>query len=390
MPLEITKTWDDVRLKQERLERVQAQMREHGIGAMYLNEKVTIRYLLNTKIPTAMAFVPPEGEVIAFVRPRDHGYVQSVHQNVREPVYDHASTWGPEGAFDADPSRLIDTLRGLMASHGVSGAALGVDNLDLVAIQALTAAGFRLAYAQPLLEHARAVKTQDEIAIYRTIGTQYAHAISAFQQAVRPGISENELAAVVVGAWYEAGGEQMAQLNVCAGENMNPWRRWPSQRILREGELVGLDLHGYGINGLRGDASRTFLVGEGKPTTDQADLYHKAYEYLQSTIDVFRAGRSYEDVMNDVPDVSETYKVQLHHYDIAHSIGMVPQGYPEVDPRNPPLEDELVPNQCLSIECYFGELGGDLAVKLEEQIIIRDGAPEIIGPDIPYDERLTG
>jgi Xaa-Pro aminopeptidase len=355
---------------------------------MYLNEKVTIRYLLNAKIPTAMAFVPPEGEVIAFVRPRDHGYVKLVHSNVREPVYDAASTWGPEDAPDASTGRLVSTLRDLMAANGVAGQPLGVDNLDLRAIQALTDAGFRLTYAQPLLEYARAIKTVDEIAIYRTMGQQYTHAVNAFRNAIRPGITENELAAVVVGAWYEAGGEQMAQLNVCAGENMNPWRRWPTQRKLRDGELVGLDLHGYGINGLRGDASRTFLVGDGSPSSDQLDLYQRAYDYLKVTIDQFRAGRSYSEVMQSVPDVESVYKVQLHHYDIAHSIGMVPQGYPEVDPRNPPLDDVLYPNQALSVECYFGEEGGEIAVKLEEQIIVRNGSPEIIGPDIPYDERM--
>jgi hypothetical protein len=48
----------------------------------------------------------------------------------------------------------------------------------------------------------------------------------------------------------------------------------------------------------------------------------------------------------------------------------------------------LVENQVLSVECYFGEIGGPFAVKLEEDIVVRDGPPEVLGRDMPFDGRL--
>ena len=388
MTVELKQTWDDDRLRRERLALVQAQMKRLGIAAMYIGENASVRYLLNLKIPSSSAFVPLEGEVIAFMRPRDEGYVKLHYANVRPPLYDSASAWGPGTAQEGGTDLLVRSLTALMEEHGVAGERLGVEKLDLPAFQALSGAGMELTYAQPAIEYARAIKTQDEVEIYRQIGGQYEHAMRAFRDALRPGITENELAAVVVAAWYEAGGEDIAQLNVCAGENMNPWRRWPSQRTVREGEFVGVDLHGFGAGGLRGDASRTFFVGD-HPSDEQRELYATAYEYLKATTDAFRAGRTYAEAMELVPPVADKYEFQLFNLQVAHAIGMSHSGYPEVEMRKPPIDDTLKENQVLAIESYFGEVGGTMAVKLEDFIVVRDGAPEVLGPDMPFDERFV-
>ncbi|HEY3117608.1 MAG TPA: M24 family metallopeptidase [Chloroflexota bacterium] len=387
MPMEITQTWDDDRLRQERVALVQQQMREQGVGALYIGDGTTVRYLLNIKVPSVQAFVPPSGDVLAFVRPRDAGYVKLQYSNIVEPPYDSAMAWGPEGGADAGANKLAAFIEDLMAQNGVAGEALGVDTLSFPALAAFNAAEIKLTYGQPCIEMARAVKTQDEIAIYRTIGDQYTHTVRAFREALRPGISENELAGLVVSAWYEAGGEEMAQLNVCAGENMNPWRRWPTQRAVRDEEFVGLDLHGFGPGGLRGDASRTFYVGE-YPTTEQRDLYKRAHDYLLGTIDAFHGGRTYADALARVPKIASKYEAQMYNYHVAHAIGMSHSGYPEVNNRKAPLSDTLKPNQVLSVECFFAEEGATQAVKLEEMIVVRDGAPEILTLDVPFDERF--
>jgi Xaa-Pro aminopeptidase len=382
------RSWDEARLKRDRLARIQDQMREHDVGALYLNDGANVRYVMTTKVPGCQLFVPVDGEVVAFVRPRDTGYVVKKHAQVREPIYDAGSAWGAEAATDDGPARFAGALADLMAEHGVGGQRLGLDDGDLPAMRALSDAGTELVYAQPLIEYGRSVKTEDEIAIYRAIGDIYENAVTAFREAVRPGVTENELAGVVIGGWFEAGGKEVAQLNVCAGENMNPWLRWPTDRPLRGDEFVGLDLHGYGPAGLRGDASRTFFVGDA-PAPGQAELYRQAYAYLRDTIELFRAGTSCGDVLANLPAVPSQYATQLFNYHVAHAIGVVPSGYPELDLRKPPIDDELQPNQVFAIECYFGEEGGDVAVKLEQMIVVTDGSPEIIGPDIPFDERLV-
>jgi Xaa-Pro dipeptidase len=387
MAAEVVKTWDDQRVKRERLENLQAQMRERGVGALFLDEGPNARYVLNLKVPGASVFVPPQGEALAFIRPRDMGYVKRQHAKVRLPYYSRAYTW--EGGVNEKVYEFADGIAELMAEYGVTGAPLGVDVLSPAAYNALAKKGIAVEEAAPVVEMARAVKTTDEVAIYRAIGQQYAHTIRAFRDAIRPGITETALAEVVVSAWYEAGGEEVSQLNVCAGENMNPWRRWPTQRPLQAGEFVGVDLHGRGAGGLRGDSSRTFFVGD-DPTAEQRDLYRQAYEYLLAAEEPFQAGRSYAEAMADVPEVPERYAAQLYNYSIAHCIGMTPSGYPSVDKDKRPPDGVLRPNQVFAVECYFGEEGSPLAVKLEEMILVREGAPERLGASIPFDERFLG
>src|ERR1700751_3681089 len=83
-------TWDQARLKRDRLHGIQTRMKEQGVGALYMNDGYYLRYVLNLKVPGAGVFVPVEGEAIAFIRPRDTGYVKSRHDNVR-PVIFHRS-----------------------------------------------------------------------------------------------------------------------------------------------------------------------------------------------------------------------------------------------------------------------------------------------------------
>src|SRR5437016_5649919 len=79
-------TWDNQRIKQDRVQLLQAEMKRVGVGALYLNDGIAQRYALNLKVPGCKLFVPVEGEPIAFVRPRDEGMVQAQHQNIRPPL----------------------------------------------------------------------------------------------------------------------------------------------------------------------------------------------------------------------------------------------------------------------------------------------------------------
>jgi Xaa-Pro aminopeptidase len=124
------------------------------------------------------------------------------------------------------------------------------------------------------------------------------------------------------------------------------------------------------------------------PSAEQRDLYKAAYDYMLGCIDVLRAGRTIGDVMRSVPAVPDRYRSQLFDYNVAHGIGLGSSGYPHMDPRKPAIDDVLYPNQVLAVESYFGEEGSSVAVKLEEQIVVRDGQAEILGGDMPYDDRL--
>ncbi|MBM2811749.1 MAG: aminopeptidase, partial [Chloroflexi bacterium] len=178
----------------------------------------------------------------------------------------------------------------------------------------------------------------------------------------------------------------VCQINVCTGSNMNPWSRWPTTRKLVEGEFVGIDFHGRSFGGLRGDGSETYFVG-GSPSSEQRDLFKRARDYLGETAAEFRAGRNHAEVLKSVPKAPDRYAKQMYNLFVGHAVGMTASGNPALDMKKPRDDDALAENQVLAIECFFGEVGSPLAVKLERMIRVTAGEPEVLGP-LPMDEGL--
>ncbi|HZT06541.1 MAG TPA: M24 family metallopeptidase [Chloroflexota bacterium] len=377
--------WDSERLKRERRENLQAEMQRRGIGAALLSEGLNVDYLLGFHIPGGQVFVPREGEAIAMVRPRDAGYVALKHPAVAGTNYKPTEAFLPDYARRV--AKFVDGIKALMEANGATGQSLAVDEMEVTCLLGLDRAGVELVNSLPLVEVARSVKTQDEIAIYRDLGAKYAHVFTVFRDNVKPGVTERELEALVLDAWSDVGGDGILQINVCAGENMNPWRRWATDRPLREGEFVGIDFHGRVAHSLLGDASRTYVVGA-KPTEAQRELYRRAWEYVQAVGDCVRAGRTHAEVLELIPPVPSEFQHQQDNYHVVHAVGIVPQGYPKVDRLGIQIDDTFKENQILSIECFFGEEGGDVAVKLEEMIRVTQGPPEFITGAVPYEESI--
>jgi Xaa-Pro aminopeptidase len=279
-------------------------------------------------------------------------------------------------------------IRDLMKSAGVPGERIGVDMMRPELLWELFGAGVKVVPAEITCERANSVKTQDELAMYRAIGEQYRQTLGAFRDAIEPGLSEIDLAAIVTSAWAQVGGEDVAQLNVCTQQNTNPWRRWPTDRKVQRGDIVGIDFHGRSFGGLRGDCSDTFLADD-RARPEQREHYREAYEYLQAAIKLLRPGRTIADVLANQPPIPDQYREQQFNYNLAHGVGIGHSGYPHIDPRRKPIDDALQKDQVLAVECHFGADGGAYGIKLEELIAVRDGEPEIL-VGLPVDERLMG
>src|SRR5438093_4973358 len=156
----IEKTWDQDRLKRDRLQRVQQEMGRQGLGALWVSGGVEPSYILGTKVPSCQMFIPQSGDVIAFIRPRDQGYVRRLHSDVREPL---VATVRSNSATDkSDLARkTAQGIVSLMKEYGVEHERLGVTNLDIDDVVALQDQEVTMTNAYAVIENSRAVKTQD-------------------------------------------------------------------------------------------------------------------------------------------------------------------------------------------------------------------------------------
>ncbi len=383
--MQIDKTWDDRRLKDERLAQLQQTMREQAIGALYLTEGVDVRYILNLSIPGGAVFVPADGVPIAFVRSLDEGYVRLAHSDVRPHLY-RADPSDPEA--DEKSLRWADELGALMEDYGSAGEVLGVDSLDPIAFAALNRRGFRLQNAEKVLEIAKTVKTQDEVLIYREMGKIYGSIMRYLKSELEPGVSEEEMLRKVYSQVVLLGADGLLQINVCSGENMNLWRRWPTARRFSDGDLVGMDLHIYGPGGYIFDSARTYLCGS-KATDTYRELYRRAHDYNNAVIQTLRPGLSIADFKASLPSAPEEFHPVLYSFHIAHSNGLTPGEYPSIMKGHKPIDDVFRVNQVLSVDCVFARETDDAAVKLEELVLLTEhGAVKMA--DMPYEEKLLG
>lgn len=370
------------RLHQDRLSRLRREMAAFGFGALYLTEEADYRYVVDVKVPGGSVFVPMEGKPILYVRSRDWGYVERQYGNLRP-----ASRGNHDAGLEQGEKlgRWAAEMKATLQEFGAAKGRLGVGVLDVAAFRALVDAGIDVADGRHALTVSKRVKTQDELTCFRIIGQWYQDIMERFQEAIKPGIKEIELAAVVHHAAIRNGVEEIFQLNVCAGENMNPWRRWPTERKVKSEELVGVDLHVVGPGACWADVSRTYYCGE-NPTQGQKDLYRLTIDYLKKVVSLLKPGDRIDEIVKRVPEVPEKYQEQLRNYSIAHADAMKPHEYPRIEWKKT-VSDPLEVNMVFSVETYFGEVGAKDAVKIEELVAITEKGAEILST-APYEQRL--
>jgi Xaa-Pro aminopeptidase len=390
---------DVARLKRERLARLRAEMTKADLGAVLLYDPINIRYATGTLDSSAgfgvhsyyrYALIPREGRPIVFGG-LDETLAGDAALDVRE-----GRTWDffPCGrSVDEAARRWAAELAAILGQLGLSRERLGIDRLDFTGFDALRAQQVRLADARVPLERARAVKTPDELVLIRQACAVADVGVSAVRDAIRPGVSENELWAIFTATNIRLGGEHTDGRLLAAGDRTNPWYQPASDRLVRDGELVALDTDMAGPLGYFADISRTFLCGDRQPTGEQRALYEFGYRFLQEAIPLFRPGTSLREIGDRVPAYPERYRANRYVV-VAHGAGMSDEWpavyFPDVSWSgfgNDP--DVLRENMVICVEALVGEAGGRQCVKLEEQVIVTAGGPEVISR-APYDWRFVG
>jgi Xaa-Pro aminopeptidase len=202
---------------------------------------------------------------------------------------------------------------------------------------------------------------------------------------IRPGVTENELWGGYMGEVLAAGAEYSETRLLSSGPRTNPWMQEASDRVVEEGDLVGMDTDLVGRDGYLTDYSRTYLCGDSTPTGEQRHLYRMAYEFVHGAIDEIRPGASFRDLGERLARrMPKDFHPQRYPF-IAHGSGLADE-WPAIkfDDHH---DGEVQAGMSLSVEAYVGPVGGRCGVKLEEQIIVTDGAADIIS-GASHDERL--
>ena len=387
---------DTLKLRAGRLARLRAMMREKDYAAVLLLDPFNQRYATGSRNmfgyflrnSTRYFFVPTEGPIVLFEYPQS-AHVSTSLETVQEARQSRI-VWSSVGGRDVETARLFALeIADLVRQHGRGSRKLGLDRCGHLLALALEREGCTVTDCQQEILYVRRIKTDEEIACLKLSMAASEFAVGAVREAIRPGVSEQELFALMYGEVLRQGGEFIETRLLSSGPRTNPWFNEASGRRVRPGELVVLDTDVIGCFGYYSDFSRAFHCGPGRPSPYQKSVYQLAYEQVQHNIGIIRPGLTYLEVAERAWKIPERF-VERRYTSLMHGVGMhgeVPFIAHLQDYATFGGEGVLEPGMVVSVESYIGEAGSPEGVKLEEEVLITATGAELVSR-FPFEEDL--
>jgi Xaa-Pro aminopeptidase len=312
-----------------RLGRVRAQMLARGVDACVLLDPVNIRYatgarnmqIFHARNPARYLFVPQAGPVILYEFAGCAHLAESLEtiDEVRSAITASYVAAGDDIA--AVEAGWADQVASLVREHCGQRAAVAVERVNAGATLALRDQGFELSDAQAPVERARAIKSGGELKCVRASVRATELAVARLRDAIRPGLTENQLWSVLHQGVIASGGDYVETRLLSSGPRTNPWFQETGSRRLGENELVALDTDVVGCHGYYCDFSRTFHTGPDQPTVHQRELYRVAHEQVHYNMQLLRPGVSLREYSERAWTIPEPF-VANRYYLSAHGCGM--------------------------------------------------------------------
>jgi Xaa-Pro aminopeptidase len=279
----------------------------------------------------------------------------------------------------AGVQEFTERVQGLLGS--LDGKTIGVDIYSPGMAERLQAAfpNSRFVEGYDILLKAKQIKTEDEIYCLKIANAITEAAMDAALQFLRPGVRECEVLAVAWKTMTDLGSEWTQCSNIVAsGPYTAPYRRFTSDRIIRLGDLVIIDIGGC-FNGYYGDFTRTWVCGDVVPTPEQIDVHQQCYDALHRAAAACVPGHTNAQV---VEAAGEKYVLSS----LGHGSGLNPWEPPHFSLTSKADPIVLEANMVANLEPYNG-IPGIGGVRLEHDLVIREDGPEVY-TTYPFDRRL--
>jgi len=177
------------------------------------------------------------------------------------------------------------------------------------------------------------LKTPDEIALMAQASKVVAETLIVLKKAVTPGITTDELdklaeAEILArGALPAFKGYRNYPKTLCASVNEQVVHGIPSRRVLKEGDIIGLDL-GAIVGGFYGDSAVTVAVGQADDRS--AHLVKVTEESLYLGIDQAMVGNRLSDISHAIQAHVEAAGYSVVTEFVGHGIGRQLHEEPQV------------------------------------------------------------
>jgi Xaa-Pro aminopeptidase len=279
-------------------------VRSHDTNYRY-RQNSDFFYLTGFEEPEAIAVITPgkDKKLTLFVRPRDleqeiwNGYRAGVEGAVKDYSADQAF---PITEFDEKLPQILDGPEVLYYAFGHT-----TPEMDQKIIRQLTL--MRETNRRPLepprtivdpttiLHEMRVIKNDEEVEIMQRAADIAAEAHVDAMKAVRPGMKEYEVEAMLEAYFRKHGASGSSYTSIVgAGGNATVLHYIDNKDTLKDGDLLLVDA-GAEYKGYASDITRTFPIN-GKFTQAQREIYDLVLKTQKSCVDMVRPGVRLEDL----------------------------------------------------------------------------------------------
>jgi len=389
------------RMRAYRLGRLQDSMKKYGVPVLLLNFGDNIRYANGT---WDYNWKGNNGTRYLLVfQDKDPFFFDTVGMDME--VTRMYCSWIPEdrldaaisyryafGGFEAQCKRYWNRIVEVCKENGIDikKDKIGIDILDIGGYEIGKEMGIQIVLGNQIINEARIIKNKDELEALKIAAAYTDMAYWKAKEEAKPGMRERELLGKVVDYLYQCGAQHCWGTNVASGGNSNPYIRAMTDKLIRQGDMITLDINTNHYYGYVSDTCRSWVVAR-KMTSKQKDVYKRCYDLLQKTLSVIKPGGTTGDIAKSWPRYYDnTYKT-CTLVQFAHTIGCglyegfwVAQGF-SID-----YPVELKQNMYLAVETYASDgPGGNCGVRLEENLVVTDKGYELYSL-FPFEEEAVG
>jgi len=313
---------------ESRIDKVRGLMRERGLDGLVVHgnraERAPVRYLSNFEdyySGDTLIVIPLAGAVGLTTNAVMHG--EPMHSGIQDTWIRDVRCAPHPRTVDYQTTTIYDHLEDFLTEHGLAQGALGISGEYAYHAREFLGRrfpGLRQLEAAALVGEAMMRKSDAEVTLMKEVALMSDAGVVALMNAVKPGVSEHDLAAEANYALFKAGAEDTAfPIAACGGPRTGFKHVVPSARRLQAGEIAFTDL-GARLKGYCSDTARGRVVGDA-PSAEQRRFLNAQIDIVHETIAMIRPGVRIGDVATRAIEMAKEFGYEEWFYFRGHGIG---------------------------------------------------------------------
>lgn len=357
----------------ERLTRCASLMKTAGLDVLILTKPANMFYLTGDGRLCAYAMITRDGQVALGVPQTD---VEDVTSLAR---FDHIVGFEDEVGMIHSIAHNFERFGIHQGTVGLEYTFLTQSMMGMVTHPHAKPAEVSVKDCTPVTSELRIVKGSEEIDRIRAAARVAEVGMAAAVKAVKPDVTESQVAAAAEFAMRNAGAQEFWRTYVSSGRRTNIAHGLPTLRRLLPGDLVMIDVHPI-VEGYSADICRTVCVG--KPTLEQQAAYDLYLKAQQTVVAKAKAGAEMMDLEQTLHEVlrkaghgEHIFGPPIHGVGIEFEEAPLPPGHAffHGEKAPPPLEANVV--------IAVGNCGlytGPWGVRVEDTVVVGTEGPEVL------------